>query len=74
MITENIIPELWAKEFERQAKACDWFFDTFYTTVDRTWKERLFSLPWKPFRTKKLIEKKTDGIRSDTVKINKNYH
>jgi hypothetical protein len=24
-------------------------------TVDRTWKERLFSLPWKPWKSTKVI-------------------
>lgn len=26
-------------------------------TVKRTWKERLFSMPWKPFKTTKVIMK-----------------
>lgn len=30
--------------------------------VNRTWKERLFSLPWKPFKKRKPIQIPSDEI------------
>jgi hypothetical protein len=35
-------------------------------TVERTWKERLFSLPWRPFQKTKEIKK---SVASDKVMI-----
>jgi hypothetical protein len=42
---------------------------TIEETVIRTWKERLFSWPWKPFKKFKTITKPNEGYFScgDTI-------
>lgn len=33
------------------------FFDDFVVRVKRTWKERFFTLPWRPLHKYKTVEK-----------------
>jgi hypothetical protein len=35
--------------------------------VERSWKERLFSLPWRPFEKKKIIDKPTIFVVGETI-------
>ena len=70
------IPELWNKEFDRQ------FLDEFYRgsafsrlipkPIRRTWRERLFSLPWRPWVVWRWEEPKRDNkyeVYGDRVRI-----
>ena len=50
----NIIPDMYVSD---------------YTTVIRTWKERLFSLPWKPWSSTKSVYSPTAFIVGDKILV-----
>ena len=55
---DKFIPDLWAPEIKERLSKASWFITTFYDTVERGWRERLFSFPWRPLVKKKLVPKK----------------
>ena len=69
---KNFVPELWAGMILEQHQKNSVIFDHFYETVERTWKERLFSFhPFKKYKVVSLYKIFPDGVGSDTIKINK---
>lgn len=69
---KNFIPEIWSEEMQKQALRSSAIMDFLYETVDRTWKERLLTIPFRPFRKTKKVLKKTlkfAEVSADTVHI-----
>jgi len=65
---EPFIPEIWAPELIRQFRSVvSW--DRFYTTRRKTWRERLFSWPWRPWHRWTREERKPTGGQDDQVRV-----
>ena len=69
MDPNNYIAEEWARHFARQFAERS-IFDSMIWYRRRTWRERWFTLPWRPWRRFELDIPKTAYMGGDKVKIN----
>ena len=65
------IPPIWAKKII-EVVGHSLFHDNFLEWRDRTWKERLFTIPWRPLRKQELVFKEpVDITAKDKVRVHK---
>jgi len=74
-IPENInafLPEIWGSFIDKLLVTESFFENMFMITVNRTWAERLFSWPWRPWiKTKRVFKVPYQGKRNDTIAFRK---
>lgn len=64
------VPSFWAERFTKMVLGESLFQRFLPKPIRRTWRERLFTLPWRPWRAWKLPEYKPPAHRpQDRVKI-----
>lgn len=51
------IPSVWTDHVERELLSDSLLVSMFYEVKDFTWRERLFSWPWRPWRKRGLVPK-----------------
>ena len=66
---EALIPEMYARHFLKMLVAQDIFRFHLIETVQRTWKERLFTWPWRPWIKYKNQWKEIEPLDSPTDTI-----